>query len=147
MSQSRVTDLEALGAGIKALWVPDVQAIPPLDARVLPAPSMNSAVTTSAQPTAINPAAAALPLPDWVTQVQVGAQTAAPTPQVGAAWMRAPTGIAIGGVPAIESHSSASGWIGACCNRVLSHVVPDGPKDGGLRQSMTETGARSPLGG
>lgn len=87
LSQSRVTDLQALGAGIKALWVPDVQAIPPLDPRVLPAPSMNSAVTTSAQPTAINPAAAALPLPDWVTQVQVGAQTAAPTPQVGAAWI------------------------------------------------------------
>ena len=87
LTQSHVPDLRALGAGIKALWAPDVRTIPLLDRRMLPIPSRISTVTTSPQPTPVSSVNAALPVPDWVTQVQAGRQAGAQPLQTGTAWI------------------------------------------------------------
>ena len=87
LTQSHVPDLKALGAGIKALWAPDLRTIPLLDPRMLPPPSRISTVTTSTQPTPVSSADTVLPVPDWVTQVQVGRQSGARPLQTGTAWI------------------------------------------------------------
>jgi len=87
LTQSHVPDLQALGAGIKALWAPDVRAIPLLNPRMLPTPSRISTVTTSSQPAPISPVNTALPVPDWVTQVQAGRQVGPQPLQAGTAWI------------------------------------------------------------
>jgi hypothetical protein len=88
LSQSKVPDLQALSAGIKALWTPDLRSIPPLDPRALPAPTTRSAVTTSPRPTVTSSTTTTFSIPDWVTQVQA-TQLATPTPQGGGstAWI------------------------------------------------------------
>jgi hypothetical protein len=71
LSQSRMPDLQALGAAVKALWVPDIRTIPSLDPRTLPAPAVQSTVKTSSpQLTVVGPATAALSVPSWVAQAQ-----------------------------------------------------------------------------
>jgi hypothetical protein len=87
LTQSHVPDLKALGAGIKALWQPDVRTIPQLDPRMLPTPGRNSAVTTSPQRTPASSVNAAFPVPDWVTQIQAGRQAGAQPLQTGTAWI------------------------------------------------------------
>jgi hypothetical protein len=87
LTQSHVPELRALGAGIRALWAPDVRTIPVLDPRKLPTPSKISTVTTSPQPTPVSSVNAALPVPDWVTQVQAGRQSGAQPLQTGTAWI------------------------------------------------------------
>lgn len=86
LSQSPVSDLQRLGAEIKMLWAPDVRTIPPLDPRVLPAPSIQSSVTAVPLPAGGSSAPAAPPVPDWVIQAQAGVQGAPPTHQ-GTAWI------------------------------------------------------------
>jgi len=85
--QSHVTDLKMLGAGIKALWQPDVRTIPLLDPRMLPDPSRISAATTSPQATPVSSVNTSLPVPDWVTQIQAGRQPGAQPLQTGTAWI------------------------------------------------------------
>jgi hypothetical protein len=87
MVQSHVPDLKALSAGIKALWQPDLRTILPLDPRMLPTPSRISTVTTSPQSTPVNSVNTALPVPDWVTQIQAGRQAGAQPLQTGTAWI------------------------------------------------------------
>jgi hypothetical protein len=86
LSRSHVPDLQALGAGIEALWAPDVRMIPPLNPSALPTPSVNPIAMTSSLPR-VNPAKTALPLPDWVTQVQAGRQAGSQPSQTGTAWI------------------------------------------------------------
>jgi hypothetical protein len=87
LTKSRVPDLQALGAGIKALWAPDIRTIPMLDPRMLPTPGRISTVTTSPQPTQVSSVNTALPVPDWVTQVQAGRQAGPQPLQTGTAWI------------------------------------------------------------
>jgi hypothetical protein len=85
LNRSHVPELKALGAGIKALWTPDVRAIPPLDPSLLPTPRMSSIVTISPPPAPVS--SANTPVPDWVTQVQVARQAGAQPLQAGTTWI------------------------------------------------------------
>jgi hypothetical protein len=87
LSQSHVSDLQAVGAGIKALWATDIRTIPPLNPRTLPTPSMYSTVTTSSQPIPAGSANPVLPVPGWVTQAQAGRQAGSQSLQTGTAWI------------------------------------------------------------
>jgi hypothetical protein len=102
LTQSRVPDLKALGAGIKVLWKPDVRTVPLLDPRMLPDPSRISIVTTTPQPTPVSPSNATLPVPDWVTQLQAGRQAGTQPQQTGTAWI---TGHLLA-LPLVEFHPS-----------------------------------------
>lgn len=86
LSRSNVSDLQALSAGIEALWAPDVRMIPPLNPRALPTPSANPIVGIPPQP-AVGSANTALPVPDWVTQAQAGRQARSQPLQTGTAWI------------------------------------------------------------
>jgi len=87
LTQSHVPDLKALGAGIKALWQPDVRTIPQLDPRMLPTPSRISTVATSPQLTPASSVNTAFAVPNWVTQIQAGRQAGAQPLQTGTAWI------------------------------------------------------------
>jgi hypothetical protein len=86
LSQSHVPDLQTIGAGVKALWVSDVRAIPPLDPSALPALGGRFAITASPQSTAVNSPPSA-PVPGWASQAQGGVQDQVPTVPSGSAWI------------------------------------------------------------
>ena len=87
LSQSHVSELRAIGTGIKPLWVSDVRSIPSLDPSVLPSLTRYSATTTLQQPIQASLPSTVLPIPDWVTQVQAGHQAGTRPLPTGTAWI------------------------------------------------------------